>query len=111
MPKPVKGQKTPGSGRKPGTPNKSSLSLLAKCEERGIDVFNLLLDMCVNAEREETRLAAMKEVGSYLYAKRKSLEHSGSLDPKIVEASEEIDQMSKEEQVELLEKTLKELKA
>lgn len=42
MPNPVKGEKTPGSGRKKGTPNKRTLAEAA-CERAGIDPFDLLV--------------------------------------------------------------------
>lgn len=42
MPRPQKGEKTVGSGRKKGTPNKRTLAEAA-CERAGIDPFDLLV--------------------------------------------------------------------
>lgn len=97
------------SGRKKGTPNKSTLTLLQKCEAKGIDVFEAMLDIAIEGDLA-VRFAALKEVAQYIYPKRKSLEHSGSIDPKMAEAAELISQMTKEEQIQALEEELKKLK-
>lgn len=96
-------------GRTKGTPNKESHSLLAKCERAGVDPFQVMLNFC-NDPDKQLAMAAAKEVSSYLYPKRKSLEHSGSLDPKMMEAAEQVAALNKEQQIELLETELKKLK-
>jgi hypothetical protein len=92
------------AGRKKGTPNRKTQTLLDKCEEKGIDPFAALLELSQMAEREETRLGALKEICSYLYPKRKSLEHSGLTDPKVVNEIEKLSDLDAEE----LEKVIKE---
>ncbi len=74
--------KVPGSGRQRGTPNKKTKSLEEKVEALGIDPFELLLSFAqgdnqrLNIEEIplELRFKAIKEVCSYLYPKRKSVE-------------------------------------
>jgi hypothetical protein len=96
-------EKTPGSGRKAGTPNKSTVALIEKCEELKVDPFEFLClvmkgdwkalgmsekvipakydgETMVEAEKRitpeikfEDRLFAAKEVASYLYPKRKAV--------------------------------------
>ncbi len=74
MPKVGKSRdKTPGSGRVKGTPNKRTLDLMQKCEERGLDPFSVLLDMLKESD-VMVRLQAAKELCQYLYPKRKPIE-------------------------------------
>lgn len=63
-------------GRKAGTPNKDTMSLFDKCVAQGLDPFTELVKMCQLGEKEDLRFQALKEVCSYLYPKRKSLELS-----------------------------------
>lgn len=69
--------KDPGSGRQKGTPNKSTQSLMEKCEAKGVDVFEAMLEYVTQPSTMELRFAALKELCQYLYPKRKALEHSG----------------------------------
>lgn len=96
-------------GRQPGVLNKNRQSLLDKCDQRGIDLFDSLLELAQDSDKA-IRFAAIKEASQYVYAKRRSLEHSGSIDPKMAEAAEQIALMSKEQQIEALEEELKKLK-
>lgn len=81
MPKTMKGDPKPeGSGRKKGTPNRKTEDLMAKCEAKGIDVFEALLEYVTEPSTMELRLSALKELCQYLYPKRKALEVSGSMD-------------------------------
>ncbi len=68
-------------GRQKGVPNKISynLDLHARCQERGIDVFDLLLEFCGQAPAE-MRLNAIKELMKYLYPQRKALEVTGQIE-------------------------------
>lgn len=77
----LKGQpKDPGSGRQKGVPNKKTQDLMEKCEARGIDVFDLLLEYVVTPCPMELRFQALKELCQYLYPKRKALDISANLD-------------------------------
>lgn len=49
MARPKKGEKTPGSGRKPGTPNKRTLAEAA-CARANIDPFDLLVNHAVGGD-------------------------------------------------------------
>jgi len=101
-----KGHKRYG-GRVKGIPNRKTLNLLEKCEEAGIDPFAELLKLCSHKEIF-IRMNALKEVSQYLYPKRKAMEIS--VDPAMAEAAENVQQMSKEERIALLEAELKGLK-
>lgn len=79
MPRPTKGEKTPGSGRQPGTVNKKTELLMEKCERMGLDPFEALLQLAKSTELD-IRLSALKEICQYLYPKRKALEMSTSED-------------------------------
>lgn len=75
MPRPKKGEKTPGSGRQKGTPNKVTQSLEEKCALMGVDVFEEMLKIATNEEHPD-RFSCLKELAQYLYPKRKALEIS-----------------------------------
>lgn len=72
--------KDAGSGRKKGTPNKKTQDLMDKCEARGVDVFDLMLEYVIHPCPMELRFSALKELCQYLYPKRKALEHSGQIE-------------------------------
>lgn len=74
------GPKTPGSGRKKGTPNRFTQNLMGICEEKGLDVFESLVEIALDKDPEnKDRFPALKELAQYLYPKRKALEHSGEI--------------------------------
>ncbi len=99
----------PNAGRKKGTPNKSTQSILELCEAMNFSPIEAMLKIASNQVHEKN-FEALKEVCTYIYPKRKSLEHSGSLDPKLMEAAEQVASLNKEQQIELLETELKKLK-
>lgn len=83
-------------GRVLGTPNKKTADLHAKCEARGLDPFDLLLDFCGEAPME-VRLSALKIICEYLYPKRKAIELSGEVNNPFMEKSlEELEVLVKE---------------
>ncbi len=100
--------KVPNSGRKKGTPNKKTQSLFEICEEQDLNVFQAMVVMAKEGDASQ-RFTVLKELAQYLYPKRKSLEHSGSIDPRMAEAAETIALMSKEEQIEALKEELEKL--
>lgn len=93
-----KGKPRPeGAGRKKGTPNRSSLSLEEKCAARGIDVFELLLEYVIEECPRELRFKAIQELCSYLYPKRKAIEHSGEIsNPYLAMEFTELEKLVKE---------------
>ena len=68
------------AGSKKGYKKAKTLMIEQKLEEFGCDPVKVLATIC-NDESEETslRLHAAKELASYLFPKRKSVEHSGGL--------------------------------
>lgn len=129
----MQGKKT--GGRSKGIPNKKSQSLIELCESLDVRPFEILLNFAkadwealgysfstrtIRTKSGESfeediitpdmRVNAAKEVCQYLYPKRKSLEHSGNLDPKIIEAAEDIAGMNKQEKIQTLEDELRKLK-
>lgn len=97
----------PNSGRKKGTPNKVTQSLMQIVEESGIDPFKRLLELTQSLD-ERIAVKACAEVCSYVYPKRKAIEHS--FDPKMAEAVESVSNMNRQEQINLLETEIKRLK-
>lgn len=72
--RPKGANKTEGSGRKKGTPNRKTQILQDICEQEGVDPFRGLLEI-TRSDDTNLRFQALKEVCQYLYPKRKSLEH------------------------------------
>lgn len=79
MGRPKKGEKTPGSGRQKGTPNKSTQNLLEICEEEGIEPFRAMLRELSGLDIAKERFDALEKICQYLYPKRKAIEMD--LDP------------------------------
>ena len=75
----AKGQPKSG-GRKPGSLNKKTEDLMLICEEKGINVFEAMVELAINEENTDKKFDRLKEVAQYLYSKRKSLEHSGQVE-------------------------------
>jgi len=67
----AKGVKT--GGRQKGTLNKDSQDLFAICEKHGINVFEGMVLLAVEAEDPMERFNRLRELAPYLYAKRKDL--------------------------------------
>jgi len=64
-------------GRRAGTPNKSSKrDVYAMAEAKGVEPFEVLLDLC--KERDPgIRLGAAKECAKYMYTQKRATEVSG----------------------------------
>lgn len=90
----AKGKKT--GGRSAGTPNKATQSLMEICDAEGVDFFRALVKIAKDPEHPHY-WDAIKEGNQYLHAKRKAIEHSGKLDPSVLEQAEELARMSEDE--------------
>ncbi len=96
-------------GRAKGTPNKESTSLIAICERMNFNPFEALVEIAKD-KKHPKQFEALKEATQYVLPKRKSLEHSGSLDPKMMEAAEDLSQKTNEEKIAILKAEIEELK-
>lgn len=79
------------SGRKKGTPNKKTQELLTVCEEMGFDPFRELLK-----KAQEGSEKCLIEACSYLYPKRKAIEHSVDPNPYMDMTLDELKEIAKE---------------
>lgn len=70
-------RKTPGAGRKKGTPNKKTLALEEVCAKHNCHPFEGMVILSQTTFDESIKLGCLKELCSYLYPKRKALELSG----------------------------------
>lgn len=76
MSRPKPGEKTEGSGRKPGTPNKSTQDLMAICEARGLNVFEAMVILAIEETDSTKKFDRLEKISKYLYPQRKAIEHS-----------------------------------
>ena len=110
MPRPNKGEKTPGSGRKKGTPNKRR-SVLEACEQVGIDPFQEMAKVAAgkheNAMLMEYQFDAIKELCQYLEPKKKAIEHSGEVNQRLIEEAERLQGLTKEDLKKVIQEELK----
>lgn len=83
-------EKTPGSGRKAGTPNRKTEELMEICDRMGINPFEALLKWALSPE-SHIAIPALKEVCQYVYPKRKALEVSGEMDMNLINRIKEIE--------------------
>lgn len=103
-----KGHKRYG-GRTKGVPNKQTRNLFQICADLGCNPFEEMIKIAMDPAHDRS-FDALKEVSQYLYPKRKSLEHSGNVSPEVLDASEQVTELNKEDQIKLLEQELKALK-
>ena len=89
--------KQPGSGRKKGTPNKMTQSVIDICAEMGFDPVRGLVQLALTAEDESNRVTAHKELMKYIYPQRKAVEHSGTIDTGLQSIIESIKDKSEDE--------------
>lgn len=69
-----KGRPRPeGAGRRKGTPNKSTQSLIDKCSDAGLDVFGSMIELAKSGD-PDIQITMLKELAGYIYPKRKALE-------------------------------------
>lgn len=78
------------------------------CEALSFSPFEAMLRIAQD-DTHKSQTDMLKEVCQYLYPKRKSLEHSG-ISPELAEAADSLQDLSKEEQIAILQEQLKELK-
>ena len=72
--------RTPGSGRKPGTPNKDTVQLFEICKKHKIDVFESLVKIAAAEKDVDEKFDKLLKLAPYLYAQRKSMEVSNKDD-------------------------------
>jgi hypothetical protein len=75
----IKGQARPkDAGRKKGTPNKKTEALEEICARHGLNPFEGMVKLALEADDINIRFNSLKEICQYLYPKRKALEVSSS---------------------------------
>lgn len=69
------GQKRPkNSGRKAGTPNKKTVGLEAKLQEKGLDVAAEMINLFNTVEDDGLKYNILKELMKYVYPQRKAVD-------------------------------------
>lgn len=70
-----KGCKKPAnSGRKAGTPNKKSIGLEAKLNEKGLDVATEMINLFNTVDDDGLKYNILKELMKYVYPQRKAVD-------------------------------------
>lgn len=103
----------PNAGRKKGTPNKRTLTIMERVEASGLDPIDVMLELMRDPDKSIAMTAA-KEVAQYIYSKRPQGIHvSGSLTPSVQREVEELSGKTDEEldQIIEIESKPKQLKA
>jgi hypothetical protein len=81
MPRPTKGQRVEGSGRKKGTLNKQTVDVLEKLAALNCDPIQGMAEIAIEAKLSgDMALAGQmyKELAQYVAPKRKAIEHTGA---------------------------------
>lgn len=60
-----------GAGRKPGVPNKATAEVKAIAQQHGPKAIEVLADLMFNAQNDQARIAACKELLDRAYGKAK----------------------------------------
>ncbi len=96
------GHPGPSKSRK-GVPNKDKETVAATCERMGLNVAEAMIHLATTTEDENIKCSMLKELASYLYAKMKHVEVSGSLgidtsrqDEELVKLREQVKERIKE---------------
>lgn len=75
--KTLKGMKRPeGAGRKAGTPNRQTQTIIEQCEAKGVNVLELMLEFVTTPCEAGLRLQALKELMKYIHPQRRAVDHS-----------------------------------
>jgi len=85
------------AGRKKGTPNKLTQSIMDVCNEMGFDPARGMIEIAMSGETPELQFQARKELLKYLYPQRKAVEHSGTIDTGLQSIIESIKDKSEDE--------------
>lgn len=84
-------------GRKKGTLNRKTEDLLEICERNGVNVFEAMVQLAVNARGDDVKFDRLREIAQYIYPKRKAVEHSGEIaNPYLDKPLEELERLVKE---------------
>ncbi len=67
------------TGRPKGSSNKDTETVQQTCDRMGLNVAEAMIHLALNGQEEAIRASMLKELASYLYAKKKAIEVSGSL--------------------------------
>lgn len=97
------------AGRRKGTPNKATQTLMEKCDAKGIDIFEAMLECCTESNNLLDRFRMYSEIAQYLYPKRRAMEVTGEMNLELSKQVEEIKKLTKEEKIEMLKQEAKRL--
>lgn len=96
-----KGHKRYG-GRTKGIPNKSTQTLIEKCEAYNIDVFEAMLKIASEATVPFEKFGYLKEIAQYILPKRKALEVDATVNMDLAKKAQEYSEIPIIEQIHLL---------
>jgi hypothetical protein len=82
---------------------------MQKCEERGIDIFEAMLELACEMSDKLDRFMMLKEIATYLYPKRKALEVT--VNEELAKQAAEFQELEKSAQIKMLEAEVKRLKS
>jgi hypothetical protein len=97
-------------GRPKGSKNKIRTDLHALCAEVGIDPIKKLLEISKDETDKPRQMEALKTVCKYIYPTMQSQQVEAVVSAEVGEKFQEIEEMSREEQIKLLEENLQALK-
>jgi len=108
MPRPGKGERTPGSGRKPGTTNKR-IPVFEICQKLGFDPFLELAKIASGENRLQAarQFDALKEICQYISPKLKAIEHSGEVNQRLIDEAQTLQNLPREELLKVIKEELK----
>lgn len=108
MPRPRKGERTPGSGRKPGTTNKR-IPVSEICQKLGFDPFLELAKIASGENRLQAarQFDALKELCQYISPKLKAVEHSGEVNQRLIDEVKMLQDLPREQLEKIVKEELK----
>lgn len=104
-----RGEKVPGSGRAAGVPNRATQTLMEKCETKGLDIFEAMIEIAMLTTDKPKKFSMLKDLAEYIYPKRKALEVTGEMNLELSRQVDEIKKLTKEEKIQMLRLEAKKL--
>lgn len=104
--------KTPGSGRKAGTPNRNTLQVADLCAFHRCSPAEILIQFAMSTDPADKtfKYQAAKELSLFIYPKLQTMNVDANINMDVVRKVDEYAQMSKEQKILLIETELKRLK-
>lgn len=113
MPWPKGKPRPPGAGRKLGTPNRNTLPVAELCAFHNCSPAEILIRFAMSTDPDDKnyKFQAARELANFIYPKMQSSAITATIDMELARKARDVEEMSLDDQIKLLESELKRLKS